>query len=57
MPLHLSDMGKKLGYKEGDFPVTERISKCILRLPLFNTMIDKEIYYVIDQVLSLLKEI
>lgn len=35
IPLHLSPMGAGMGYKEGDFPVTERISSRILRLPLF----------------------
>lgn len=57
MPLHLSSMGQKLGYKEGDFPVSERISKCILRLPLFNTMGTSEATYVIESIIRLLKEI
>lgn len=35
IPLHLSKMGANIGYKKGDLPVTEKISDCILRLPLF----------------------
>ncbi len=35
IPLHLSQMGANIGYKKGDLPVTEKISDCILRLPLF----------------------
>jgi len=35
IPLHLSPMGNSMGYKKGDFPVTEKMSGCILRLPLF----------------------
>ena len=34
-PLHLSKMGKKLGYKKGDLPVTEDIAARLVRLPLF----------------------
>jgi dTDP-4-amino-4,6-dideoxygalactose transaminase len=32
-PLHLSPMGRKLGGKAGDCPVTERVARSILRLP------------------------
>ncbi|MBE3092249.1 MAG: dTDP-4-amino-4,6-dideoxygalactose transaminase [Chloroflexi bacterium] len=35
LPLHLSPMGLRMGYKKGDFPITEKISDCILRLPIF----------------------
>ena len=33
-PLHLSPMGRKWGYAEGDLPVTERVCDCLVRLPL-----------------------
>ncbi len=46
IPLHLSPMGKKMGYKKGDLPVTERISDCILRLPIYYN-IGKEIQNII----------
>jgi dTDP-4-amino-4,6-dideoxygalactose transaminase len=35
IPLHSSEMGKKLGYREGDLPLTERLSARLLRLPLY----------------------
>ena len=35
VPLHLSTMGEKLGYKEGDLPKTEELAGRILRLPLY----------------------
>lgn len=35
IPLHSSPMGVKMGYKPSDLPVTEDISRRILRLPLF----------------------
>jgi len=36
--LHLSDMGRRYGGREGDCPVTERVSDCLLRLPLWNQL-------------------
>jgi len=35
VPLHLSPVGRTLGYARGDFPVTESISDQLLRLPMF----------------------
>ena len=35
VPLHASEMGAKYGYAEGDFPVTEKISSCLVRLPMY----------------------
>lgn len=47
-PLHLSKMGKQLGYKKGQFPVSEQVSQCLLRLPMFNTMTVKQMDYVVS---------
>jgi len=38
LPLHLSDMGKQFGGKEGDCPVTEDISDRLVRLPFYNVL-------------------
>ncbi len=35
VPLHLSPMGRKWGYKDGSLPVTEDLSARLLRLPLY----------------------
>ena len=35
LPLHLSLMGRGLGYSEGDCPVTEDVCDRLLRLPFF----------------------
>ena len=35
IPLHLSEMGEKLGYKSGDLPVTEEYYRRIVRIPLY----------------------
>ena len=38
IPLHLQEAYCELGYREGDFPVTERVSAEILSLPMFPTL-------------------
>jgi dTDP-4-amino-4,6-dideoxygalactose transaminase len=50
LPLHLSDMGRRFGGKPGDFPVTERISDGLLRLPFHNVLTGGEQEEVIDAI-------
>jgi dTDP-4-amino-4,6-dideoxygalactose transaminase len=38
LPLHLSPMGRKWGYQEGDCPVTEDFSDRLVRLPFYNEL-------------------
>jgi dTDP-4-amino-4,6-dideoxygalactose transaminase len=38
LPLHLSDMGRRLGGRPGQCPVTEDVSDRLLRLPLFPSL-------------------
>jgi len=49
-PLHNSRMGQRFGGREGDCPVTEKISGRLLRLPFYNTLTDPEQERVIDAV-------
>lgn len=48
IPPHLSEAYKYLGYKEGDFPITENYAKTVLTLPLYNGMTKEELDYVIN---------
>jgi dTDP-4-amino-4,6-dideoxygalactose transaminase len=41
-PLHLSEMGQRLGGKEGDCPVTEAVSDRLLRLPFYNDLTEAD---------------
>jgi dTDP-4-amino-4,6-dideoxygalactose transaminase len=50
IPLHLTEAFKYLGYKEGDFPVSEKLAKNILSLPMFPGMTANEVLYVADNV-------
>jgi dTDP-4-amino-4,6-dideoxygalactose transaminase len=42
LPLHLSDMGRRFGGREGQCPVTEEMSDRLVRLPLFYQLTDAE---------------
>jgi dTDP-4-amino-4,6-dideoxygalactose transaminase len=42
LPLHLSEMGRKFGGKEGDCPVAESVSGRLLRLPFYSRLTEPE---------------
>jgi dTDP-4-amino-4,6-dideoxygalactose transaminase len=46
LPLNDSPMGRKLGYKKGECPITESLSSKVLRLPLYYGLTMKELDYV-----------
>jgi dTDP-4-amino-4,6-dideoxygalactose transaminase len=50
-PLHLSEMGRAYGGREGDCPVTEEMADRIVRLPFFNAMTDDEQLAVVEAIL------
>lgn len=50
VPLHLQPAYSRLGYKEGDFPVSEKIMNGIVSLPMFPELKDEEIEYVIEKI-------
>jgi dTDP-4-amino-4,6-dideoxygalactose transaminase len=49
IPLHLQECYKDLGYKAGDFPVTETMAGEILSLPLYPEMTEEQVRYVVEQ--------
>jgi dTDP-4-amino-4,6-dideoxygalactose transaminase len=56
LPLHLSPVGERFGYRQGDLPVTESLSARLVRLPLFFQMTDAEAETVVDTLLQVLRE-
>lgn len=50
LPLHLSDMGRGFGGKEGDCPVTEDISDRLARLPFYFDLSEAEQARVIETI-------
>jgi len=50
VPLHLQPAAAYLGYKEGDFPVTESQCKFIITLPVHQHLSEKQVDYIIEKV-------
>jgi len=48
IPIHLQEAYKDLGYKKGDFPVSERCCEEILSLPMYPELTEEEIGYVVQ---------
>ena len=53
IPLHLQDAYKNLGYAEGDFPVTEKIAKEIVSLPMFPQLTAAEQERVVQEAMNI----
>jgi len=49
MPLHLQECFKYLGYKKGDFPISEKVSEEIMSLPMNLYVSGEEIEYIKEQ--------
>ena len=52
IPCHLQPCYKNLGYKKGDFPVSEKVAAEVLSLPLYPFLRKKELEYIAQQVRS-----
>ena len=52
VPMHLQPCYKELGYKNGDFPISEKAAKSVLSLPVYPELTEEMIQYVIDTVLA-----
>ncbi|MFC1677246.1 DegT/DnrJ/EryC1/StrS family aminotransferase [Planctomycetota bacterium] len=50
VPLHLQEAYGSLGYKKGDFPVTEKCSEEIVSLPMFAELTCEQIEYVVEKI-------
>ncbi len=50
VPIHLSTVGKELGYPEGSFPVTEMQAQRILSLPIYQGLTVEELHRVCENI-------
>lgn len=48
-PIHLQPFYREMGYKEGNFPVTEAVAKTTIALPFYNNLTEQEIDYVVEK--------
>lgn len=54
-PLHLQEAFSELGYKQGDFPVAEKVSQEIIALPMHPFLNEMEQDYIIDTLIEVIK--
>ena len=46
IPLHLQECSNNLGYKKGDFPISENLANSMISLPIYPLLEDREIEYI-----------
>lgn len=56
VPMHLQKAYDDPRYKEGDFPVTEMLSKCVLSLPMHTELDDDQLQHIKESVIEYLNQ-
>lgn len=51
-PLHLSQVGRRLGGQEGQFPATEKVADTLVRLPLFASLTEHDVERVVERAVA-----
>lgn len=57
VPIHLQNAYRWLGYKKGDFPVTEKVTQEILSLPIYPTLTEDDQNYIVEQIKTFLNRV
>jgi len=52
IPLHLQEAYQSIGYRKGDFPVTERATREVLSLPMYPELTTAQQHRVVEQLLD-----
>ena len=52
VPLHLQKAYQDARYKTGDFPIAEKLSECVMSLPMHTELTEEELKYITDAVLE-----
>ena len=55
IPLHMQKAYQDARYKQGDFPVAEKLAACVLSLPMHTELDDEQLSYITEQVLNAVK--
>jgi dTDP-4-amino-4,6-dideoxygalactose transaminase len=56
VPLHLQKAYQDVRYKAGDFPVAEKLSECVLSLPMHTELSEEQLVYITSNVLEFLNK-
>ena len=56
IPLHMQDAYKDTRYKEEDFPVTEKLCKTVISLPMQTELSEEQLRHITDSVLEFLNK-
>jgi dTDP-4-amino-4,6-dideoxygalactose transaminase len=55
IPLHMQQAYQDPRYKEGDFPVAEKLSACVLSLPMHTELDEEQLEYITTHVLDAIR--
>ena len=56
IPLHLQPAYKNLGWKNGDFPVSENLAKEILSIPIYPELTNEQKNYIVEKIKEFFKK-
>jgi dTDP-4-amino-4,6-dideoxygalactose transaminase len=56
VPIHLMEVGRKMGHRLGDFPACERLAQRILSLPIYPELSSQQLDEVADAILDFYKK-
>ncbi|MBO7458412.1 MAG: DegT/DnrJ/EryC1/StrS family aminotransferase [Paludibacteraceae bacterium] len=56
VPLHQQNAYRDPRYKDGDFPVAERLAACVLSLPMHTELDNEQLKYITDNVIELCRK-
>lgn len=51
-PIHMQKPYRQQGHKRGDYPITEKKADCILSLPIFPELEERELEFIVNQIIS-----
>jgi dTDP-4-amino-4,6-dideoxygalactose transaminase len=57
IPLHLQKAFAYLGYKEGDFPESEKLSHEVLSIPMYSELTEEDLSYVADALFKVMNTV
>ena len=52
LPLHVQEAYAPYGFKEGDFPVSEKCSEEVISLPMHTELDRAQVEYIVEQLLA-----